>query len=180
MTCYHSTARLKIRWYSKRCTSQIIIQSWRQKVFPVKGLIGNILGFASHKVSIATTHLPLQCENTHRQEWTDGCGCVTIKLYLETQPSGWIWLTGHSVQLCDLASHQLSDFTPSSSPSLACSTVHPSSRHGQLFCSSNLWRLFPSQDFAFAKPPARNIVAPRLISPFPAGIRSNVFSKKPP
>lgn len=37
-----------------------------QQTCSVKGQIADILGFASHKVSVATT-LPLQHESSHRQ-----------------------------------------------------------------------------------------------------------------
>ena len=52
----------------------------------MKGQVVNMLPFVGHEVSVATTHL-CRCDTTAAMEnaSTKGCGCVTIKLYLQKQ-----------------------------------------------------------------------------------------------
>lgn len=63
-------------------------------MFSVKGLIGNVLDFASHTASVTTAQLPMQCDDSHRQEQRDVLGTsktllknVAIRLDLATRPT---------------------------------------------------------------------------------------------
>ena len=56
--------------------------------FSVKGQMVNILGFPGDEISFATIQFS-PCN-------ANGCGCVSIKLYLQKQVVGWIWPKGPS------------------------------------------------------------------------------------
>lgn len=59
--------------------------------FSVKSQGANLFHFAAQIISVAPTHLCHgSMKTTKDSAWTNGCGFIPIKLYLQKDMTGWI------------------------------------------------------------------------------------------
>lgn len=84
--------------YSKNLKIRQFTQPRSQQTFLVKGQIVHILGFVGHVVPVTTIQLSADTATDNTE--TNGCACVPIKLYLQTQSAGCnLWILDLNVHV---------------------------------------------------------------------------------